>query len=83
MHTSLASRQKPISDVWRKVRVIGGRSCQFSPPDMVRVGDRLLVDGTEVSEALASQFQSASSSANYEPAFLQTKPNKEVPSRFQ
>ena len=71
----------PTADVWKKVRAISGYKFP-SVASSLSINDRSLTDDKDIVEALATQFETTSSSQNYDPIFRDSKNDREIPLNF-
>ena len=80
-YISSVTSETPISDVWRRVRVIGGKNCQFRPRR-----SRLATDCSSTARKWQRPWPPSSSRRvvppTTNPPFSESKPNKEVPLNF-
>nr|CAH7714757.1 unnamed protein product [Callosobruchus chinensis] len=71
-YVSSITSETPIREMWRKINIISGRK-QFRYPSALKLPGSVIEDTPGICNALADQFERASSTANYEEAFQRVK----------
>nr|CAH7738809.1 unnamed protein product [Callosobruchus chinensis] len=75
-YVSSITSEVPIREVWKKIKIISGNN--YTRPTNILKIDGQLIEGTnEVCDALANQFETASSTNNYSITFQQIKATEE------
>lgn len=77
-YVSSLTRDTPLAEIWAKIRKISGKSFSNVLLTLLDSQGNTVKEVERIAEILAEQFQNASSSLNYSPAFQQLKLTRET-----
>lgn len=81
-YTSTMTSSTSLSEVWHKVRRIKGVNTSATVTSL-SVNNNTITSDSEIAEALADHYCSASSTSNYDPIFIQNKEEAESSDTFK